>query len=128
MCLNMKLSRIDCPNQKHGWKVIKRIDGTNKYITPLFDYDVKFNTWINDKQSGRIYTDTFSYLHGFHIFLSREDARLYKRINEKVVKVKFDDIVAYGYQYTTIVDGSTQYVRRLKVVVAKKIFFTTVRG
>jgi hypothetical protein len=102
-----------------GYKVVNKENYTVCYPTKLkrswihSDYsDYPISTAISHKQT---------YKRGFHIFTNKKSAMLYRgdRTNEKVVKVQYKNIVAYGEE--SITHCRTLETKRANVVVAQSI-------
>lgn len=113
MCLSTITSSKNLPNATgYGWKVMSNMD--NKIITPCFATSLAVGRWHKDKRQYKL-KDNYSdeYKTGFHIFATRQAARLYKRGTfDKVYKVKYRHVVATGTQW----DGlSNEYLPALVV-------------
>ena len=113
MCLDTVTSRTrDRKREGFGWKVFKIIDGVleNEYYDgriPIIE-----GCWLKSNDEGGYQ----NYPLGFHIFRTREEARIWKRWsnrNRVVKKVMFRDVLAEGKQL--------HYGCSLRVIVAKEI-------
>lgn len=129
MCLNYISKNLEkkYKNKLFGWKVFgynkisKKLQGL--YFSVSIEYP--YERWLNekdyrDKDTGLDSNYNYILLNnqeggryekGWHIFLTREDAKSYEPYNKKSIirKVKFKNPYAYGYQ------------NYLKVVVAKEM-------
>jgi len=118
MCLGYISKEVErrFGDKRFGWKVFKK-DGNNKLHPPLMSVVknyLPYNKWIHEKDfkplgsikplgSKRakkyITTYDFKYEVGWHICLTREDARKWKGDNNLVIrKVKFRNPTAFGRQ------------------------------
>ncbi len=110
-----------------GWKCIRIVDNSfNSY----YHRCTLFNTWLTSDNIN-LYTSKYDlpnrdyqkYQSGFHIFLTRSEARIWKN-NQKdkdIVKVRYTKIVAKGIQNIFDEDNDNLQVS-LRCVIAKKMY------
>jgi hypothetical protein len=102
-----------------GYKIFEK-DEDKKYIrTPFEQVRLQLNKWIKDRETQQLLSyDPYNevnkferYYTGFHIFLSKKDAKQYLYTpRHSIKKVKFRNVVALGLQ------------GELLTVVAKEIY------
>lgn len=121
MCINtmVKIYPKKDKTEGFGWKVFNKykggILGTAVFGIPMKKGKV-YRRKINDIISG----SQITYESGFHIFVSRKDARLYREEGEVVIKVRYKGIVCDGYELANkddkVYNLKTRVVKQLELV------------
>jgi len=97
MCLNY--FNKDLPDRDYGWKCFIKVD-KNNMRSPIYDKDLlPVGEWIKNKKSPWV-RSTFgdSYRAGFHVFKSREGARVWCDSESTVRKVMIKNVTSKGVQ------------------------------
>lgn len=106
MCLIIVTSRErDRKREGIGWKVFTIVN--EKFRGEYYGGIRNVGVWLKSRNDG-----SEEYPLGFHIFQTRREARYWNRhCPNKVVKVKFRDVLAEG----------TQLVGTVRIIVAKEM-------
>jgi len=97
-----------------GYKAMEPVEG-GKFESPLMGGRHCVGKWY--KAVGDVISadDGTSYKAGFHIFLNKEDAKKYALLEDRVVRVRYRQIVAIG-------QNSTSFQAKGDCVIAKEMY------
>lgn len=118
MCLTKVIKVLKRPNNKEvvAYKVID-IE-SNKPILPwLSSFKLEVNTWMKADTSTVIYDETVlhtEYKSGFHVFLSKEQAKKYTCANS-VVKVLVRKVATRGIQKVDDIDANILVTKEMYI-------------
>ena len=121
MCLHY-IDKVTVPTEGVGWKMLYVCGTTGELFLPLkgSSKSLPLNVWLNEedyreypKYTLRAEMGEGTYTIGFHVSLSRQGARTFKR------KCMGSPAVLYRVQFRDVVASGTQY--KCRTVVARQI-------